>query len=94
MSMNPMLDMSVPPPMPPKLEHPSTVGSMTQLPMLQTQINMIKDQIQQSEKNLNAQKDVFKIKTKVKAFLLTITLIFNYLIQTDSNRGGIKVKKD
>jgi hypothetical protein len=37
----------------------------TQLSYLQKQIMSLQDQLQQSEKNLNAQKEVMKIKRKV-----------------------------
>ena len=54
-----MHNMSVPPPI-----EPNALTSLQQVPMMQNQINMIKEQIQQSEKNLSAQREMFKVKTK------------------------------
>lgn len=54
-----MHNMSVPPPIPP-------TGQLQQVPILQSQINMIKEQIAQSEKNLNAQREVFQPNTAAK----------------------------
>ena len=54
-----MHNMSVPPPMPP-------TGPLQQVPILQAQINMIKEQIAQSEKNMSAQRDVFEANTSAK----------------------------
>jgi len=42
------------------------IGSLQQIPIMQAQINMIKEQIQQSESNLTAQREAFKNKTKIQ----------------------------
>ena len=52
-----MLDFSVPPPM--------NINDPNSMPMLQTRLNSLKEQVIQSEKNLNAQYEVFQIKKKV-----------------------------
>lgn len=70
--MSPQLPMGMPP-----------LASLQQIPMMQNQINMIKEQIQQSEKNLSAQRDMFKVKTKTKieeAILLKQTEKYNALL--------------
>ena len=53
-------NMCLPPPMQPA----ALLGSLQQIPMIQAQMNMIKEQINQSESNLNAQREAFKVKTK------------------------------
>ncbi len=66
--MPPIHNISLPPPMPPMPSMPQMppVGSLQQIPIMQAQINMIKEQIQQSESNLTAQREAFKFKTKAQ----------------------------
>ncbi len=56
------LDFSIPPPTP-NIQPPS--NKEQQVINLQTSINTYRDQISQSEKNLNAQHEVFRIKRKI-----------------------------
>lgn len=51
-----MLDFSMPPPI---------ASQSDQIGIVQSKINEIREQIQQSEKNLKAQFDVFEIKKRV-----------------------------
>ena len=57
-----MMDLTMPPPMDPNF------SPMAQIPILQSRINAMKEQIQQSEKNLKAQFEVFEAKKKVFIF--------------------------
>lgn len=61
----PIIDISKPPPIPPQSPAMNQNDPMTQIPVIQAKINTIKDQIVQSEKNLNAQKEVSEIKKRV-----------------------------
>ena len=52
----------------PQLNQPPPISietCNTQVAFLQKQISMLQDQLQQSEKNLNAQREVMKINRKV-----------------------------
>ena len=61
--------MSIPPPIPNQADQ-----YIAQINILQSKVNDIKEQIKQSEKNLNAQIDVSEIKKKVKIDYFSVIL--------------------
>lgn len=61
--------MSIPPPIPNQVDQ-----YISQINILQSKVNDIKEQIKQSEKNLNAQIDVSEIKKKVKIEYFSVIL--------------------
>jgi len=61
--------LSIPPPIPNQVDQ-----YISQINILQSKVNDIKEQIKQSEKNLNAQIDVSEIKKKVKIDYFSVIL--------------------
>ena len=64
-----VVDLSIPPPIPNQVDQ-----YISQINILQSKVNDIKEQIKQSEKNLNAQIDVSEIKKKVKIDYFSVIL--------------------
>lgn len=81
--------MSIPPPIPNQVDQ-----YISQINILQSKVNEIKEQIKQSEKNLNAQIDVSEIKKKVKieyfSVILKLMLSFFFKIEVEET---LKIKK-
>lgn len=81
--------MSIPPPIPNQVDQ-----YISQINILQSKVNDIKEQIKQSEKNLNAQIDVSEIKKKVKieyfSVILKLMLSFFFKIEVEET---LKIKK-
>jgi hypothetical protein len=81
--------LSIPPPIPNQVDQ-----YISQINILQSKVNDIKEQIKQSEKNLNAQIDVSEIKKKVKidyfSVILKLMLTFFFKIEVEET---LKIKK-
>jgi len=81
--------LSIPPPIPNQVDQ-----YISQINILQSKVNDIKEQIKQSEKNLNAQIDVSEIKKKVKieyfSVILKLMLSFFFKIEVEET---LKIKK-
>ncbi len=71
--------MSIPPPIPNQVDQ-----YISQINILQSKVNDIKEQIKQSEKNLNAQIDVSEIKKKSKNdFFFVRIIIYGFILNFD-----------